>query len=78
MQSAFQYAPAPEIRKALKNLISMLKEEDRKESQEIIARGKEFFDKKIFLDLFVKVSKDWREQDNQLKKFGYDAMWGNL
>ena len=36
--------------------------------------AEEFFDKKIFLDLFVKVSKDWREQDNQLKKFGYDAI----
>ena len=36
--------------------------------------AEEFFDKKIFLDLFVKVAKEWREQDNQLKKFGYDAM----
>ena len=35
--------------------------------------AEEFFDKKIFLDLFVKVAKEWREQDNQLKKFGYDA-----
>ena len=36
--------------------------------------AEEFFDKKIFLDLFVKVAKEWREQDNQLKKFGYDAI----
>jgi len=36
--------------------------------------AEEFFDKKIFLELFVKVSKEWRSQDNQLKKFGYDAM----
>jgi GTP-binding protein Era len=35
--------------------------------------AEEFFDKKIFLELFVKVAKDWREKDRQLKKFGYDA-----
>ena len=34
--------------------------------------AEEFFEKKIFLELFVKVSKDWREKDRQLKKFGYD------
>jgi len=33
----------------------------------------EFFGKKIFLELFVKVAKDWREKDRQLKKFGYDS-----
>jgi GTP-binding protein Era len=31
----------------------------------------EFTDKHIYLDLTVKVSKDWRENDNQLRKFGY-------
>jgi len=36
--------------------------------------AEEFFDKKIFLELFVKVAKEWRSQDNQLKKFGYDAI----
>lgn len=30
-----------------------------------------FFDKKIFLELFVKVEKDWRNKDNKLKAFGY-------
>ena len=30
-----------------------------------------FFDKKIFLELFVKVNKDWRNDDKQLKRFGY-------
>ncbi|MCK5730030.1 MAG: GTPase Era [Draconibacterium sp.] len=36
--------------------------------------AEEFFDKKIFLELFVKVAKEWRSQGNQLKKFGYDAI----
>jgi GTP-binding protein Era len=31
-----------------------------------------FVAKKVFLQLFVKVSKDWRDQDNFLKNFGYD------
>ncbi|MGM0613718.1 MAG: GTPase Era [Bacteroidota bacterium] len=30
-----------------------------------------FIDQKIFLDLSVKVSKDWRDDDNKLKRFGY-------
>ena len=35
--------------------------------------AEEFFGKKIFLEMFVKVLKDWREKDNELRKFGYDA-----
>lgn len=31
-----------------------------------------FLDKKIFLRLFVKVSKDWRDKENLLKNFGYN------
>lgn len=30
-----------------------------------------FFDKKIFLELYVKVNKDWRNNQKQLKRFGY-------
>lgn len=30
-----------------------------------------FLDKKVFLKLFVKVEKDWRNKDNKLKAFGY-------
>ncbi len=30
-----------------------------------------FFGKKIFIELHVKVSKNWRSNPNQLKKFGY-------
>lgn len=30
-----------------------------------------FFEKKVFLELFVKVEKDWRNRDNLLKNFGY-------
>ncbi|RLD46962.1 MAG: GTPase Era [Bacteroidetes bacterium] len=32
-----------------------------------------FVGKQVYLDLSVKVSKDWRENDNQLKRFGYDG-----
>ena len=31
-----------------------------------------FFDKKVFLELFVKVEKDWRNKDIKLKSFGYN------
>ncbi|WP_075591211.1 GTPase Era [Labilibacter marinus] len=31
-----------------------------------------FVDKKVFLQLYVKVNKDWRDKDNSLKNFGYD------
>ncbi|MEG0795372.1 MAG: GTPase Era [Odoribacter sp.] len=30
-----------------------------------------FFDKKVFLSLYVKVLKDWRSKENELKNFGY-------
>lgn len=33
--------------------------------------AEKFFGKKIFLELFVKVDKDWRSNDNRLKHFGY-------
>ena len=31
----------------------------------------QFFDKKIHLELFVKINKDWRSNPNALKRFGY-------
>ncbi len=31
-----------------------------------------FFDKKVFLEVFVKVEKDWRDKKNFLDKFGYN------
>lgn len=34
-------------------------------------RMEEFFKKKIFLDLFVKVRKNWRQNEDQLRRFGY-------
>ena len=33
----------------------------------------EFTRKKIFLELFVKVDKDWRDNEAELKRFGYEA-----
>lgn len=31
-----------------------------------------FFMKKVFIELYVKVNKDWRSDKNQLKRFGYN------
>lgn len=31
-----------------------------------------FFDKKIFLETFVKVDKDWRSSQRELDAFGYN------
>lgn len=33
--------------------------------------AEEFFSKKIFLEIYVKVAKDWRDKDKQLRNFGY-------
>ncbi len=30
-----------------------------------------FLDKKVFLELYVKVDKDWRNEDSKLKRYGY-------
>ena len=30
-----------------------------------------FFDKKVYLEIFVKVEKDWRNRENKLRQFGY-------
>lgn len=32
----------------------------------------EFFGKKVFLKLYVKVSREWRDKESSLDKFGYD------
>lgn len=45
----------------------------KKVGTEARADAEEFFNKKIFLELFVKVVKDWRDKDRFLKQFGYDA-----
>ncbi|CAM1360993.1 GTPase Era [Tenacibaculum sediminilitoris] len=31
----------------------------------------QFFDKKVFLELYVKINKNWRSNERQLKRFGY-------
>ncbi len=33
----------------------------------------EFFQKKVFLQLFVKVAPDWREDKKELRRFGYEG-----
>jgi GTP-binding protein Era len=34
----------------------------------------EFLGKKVFLNLYVKVLKDWRDKENELKNFGYKQL----
>ena len=34
-------------------------------------RSEDVLSKKIFLELYVKVNKDWRSNERQLKRFGY-------
>ena len=46
------------------NAIKKIGTESRKEMEK-------FFEKKIFLELAVKVNKNWRSNDTQLKRFGY-------
>ncbi|MEQ9263255.1 MAG: GTPase Era [Owenweeksia sp.] len=36
-------------------------------------RMEDFFKKKVFLDLHVKVRKNWRQDETQLKRFGYKS-----
>jgi GTP-binding protein Era len=36
------------------------------------ADAETFFGKHIHLELFVKVDKDWRTNDNRLKRYGYN------
>ena len=31
----------------------------------------QFFEKKVFMELYVKVNKNWRNDKTQLKRFGY-------
>ena len=33
----------------------------------------DFFEKHVYLELYVKVNKDWRNKDRQLKSFGYEG-----
>lgn len=33
--------------------------------------AEEFFSRKIFLELYVKIAKEWREKDTTLRRFGY-------
>lgn len=43
----------------------------KKVSAEARRSLEKFFDKKIFLETFVKVDKDWRNSQRELKQFGY-------
>lgn len=44
----------------------------KKVSTEARKALEKFFGKSIYLEIFVKVSKDWRSSDKALKDFGYN------
>jgi GTP-binding protein Era len=44
----------------------------KKVSTEARKSLEKFFDKKIYLETFVKVDKDWRSSDKELNAFGYN------
>ena len=44
----------------------------KKVSSEARKALEKFFDKKIFLEVFVKVDKDWRNSQRELNNFGYN------
>lgn len=46
---------------------SMIKKIGQKSREDI----EKFIDRKVFLELHVKVRKDWRDNDNYLKEYGY-------
>jgi GTPase len=35
--------------------------------------AEEFFGKKIFLEIYVKVAREWRDKESTLRRFGYEA-----
>ena len=43
----------------------------KKVSTEARKELERFFNKSIYLDVFVKVDKDWRNSDKELRNFGY-------
>ena len=45
----------------------------KKTGTEARHEAEEFFGKKVFLELFVKVAKEWREKESSLRRFGYEA-----
>ena len=44
----------------------------KKVSSEARKALEKFFDKKIYLEIFVKVDKDWRSSQKELDSFGYN------
>jgi GTP-binding protein Era len=44
----------------------------KKVSSEARKSLEKFFDKKIYLETFVKVDKDWRNSERELNHFGYN------
>lgn len=53
-------------------LIGHRGEKLKKVGQQAREELEEFLQKKVFLQLFVKVSEDWRNDGRQLRRFGYD------
>ena len=44
----------------------------KKTGMEARLEMEDFFQKKVFLQLFVKVNPDWRENRKELRRYGYE------
>jgi GTP-binding protein Era len=45
----------------------------KKVGTEARQEAEEFFGKKIFLEIYVKVAKEWRDKESSLRRFGYET-----
>ncbi len=60
------------IRESQKGIIIGHKGKDLKRVGTLARKEMEqFFEKKVFLEMYVKVNKDWRNNERQLRNFGY-------
>ena len=60
------------VENTIPNLIGHKGEKLKRVGQAAREDMEQFLGKKVFLQLFVKVSDDWRNNERQLRRFGYE------